>query len=159
MTLGTDTVNQWWRTRSARERRLLLVLAAIAFVLVGWYGVASPLRSTAQRAERHLANAAQLLREVETARDAIGSIVIPSDAELEDVLMLSAAEAGFVLATQRKENAREIAVSGEAAGPAALFGWIEMLRKNHGVVVANLTVAREESGLLRVEAVLMRNAS
>ena len=48
---------------------------------------------------------------------------------------------------------------GHAADPAALFGWIAMLRTNHGLVVANLAVAREENGELRVEAILMRGAS
>jgi general secretion pathway protein M len=159
MTLGFDTANQWWRTRSARERSLLLLLTAIALVLVGWYGVASPLRTTAQRAALHRASAAQLLRDVEAARAQIGAIVIPAAAQLEDVLMLSAAEAGFALETHRAENAREVAVSGHAADPAALFGWIAMLRTNHGLVVANLAVAREENGELRVEAILMRGAS
>lgn len=159
MTLGFDTANQWWRTRSARERGLLLLLTAIALVLVAWYGVASPLRSTAQRAALHRATAAQLLREVETARAQIGAIVIPAAAELDDVLTLSAAEAGFALETHREENAREVTVSGHAADPAALFGWIAMLRKNHELVVANLTVVREENGELRVEAILMREVS
>lgn len=159
MTLSFDMANQWWRLRSARERGLLLLLAAIGLALIAWYGVASPLRHVAQQSELHRVNAARLLREVETARATVGALVIPSGAALEDVLMLSAAETGFALETHREENAREVAVSGHAADPAALFGWIEMLRKNHGLVVANLTVAREQNGELSVEAILMRQAS
>lgn len=156
---GIDSVNQWWGGRSARERGLLLLLAAIGLALIAWYGMASPLRRAAEQSEAHRARAAQLLREVEIARAEIGAISVPSGAALEDVLTLSAAEAGFELETQREQNAREIAVSGHAAGPDALFGWIEMLRKNHGLVVTNLSAARDENGTLRVEAVLMRGAS
>jgi len=159
MTLSFDMTNRWWRLRSARERSLLLLLAAIGLALIAWYGVASPLRRVAQQSELHRADAARLLREVETARATTGALVIPSDAALEDVLTLSAAETGFALETHREENAREVAVSGHATDPAALFGWIEMLRKNHGLVVANLTVAREQNGELSVEAILMRQAS
>lgn len=159
MTHGFDTVNQWWRLRSARERGLLLLLVVVGFALIAWYGMASPLRRIALQSETHRANAARLLREVETARATMGAIVIPSDGALKDVLMLSAAEAGFALETHREDNAREVAVSGHAADPAALFGWIAMLRKNHGLVVANLTVAREQNGELRVDAILMREAS
>lgn len=159
MTPVFDTANQWWRLRSARERSLLVLLAAIGFALIAWYGIASPLRRAAQQSEIHRANAAQLLREVERARAEMGALVTPSDAALEDVLTLSAAEAGFALETHREENQREVAVSGHAADPAALFGWIEMLRTNHGLVVVNLTVAREENGELRAEAILMREAS
>jgi len=159
MTFSFDMANRWWRLRSARERGLLLLLAAIGLALIAWYGVASPLRRVAQQSEIHRANAARLLREVETARATMGALVIPSDAALEDVLMLSAAEAGFTLETHRAESAREVAVSGHATDPAALFGWIEILRKNHALVVANLTVAREQNGELSVEAILMRQAS
>lgn len=159
MTLGFDTASQWWRMRSPRERGLLMVLAAIALVLGGWYGIASPLRTAAQRAALHRESAAELLSEVETARAQLGAIVVPSDGELNDVLTLSAAEAGFALETHHAENAREIAVSGRATDPAALFSWIEMLRKNHGLVVADLTIAREQSGELRVDARLMREVS
>jgi type II secretory pathway component PulM len=159
MTLGFDTANQWWRLRSTRERGLLLLLVALGLTLIAWYGMASPLRRAAQQSDMHRANATQLLREVESARTAMDAIVIPSDAELEDVLKLSAAEADFVLETYRDESAREISVSGHAADPAALFGWITMLRRNHGLVVANLTVVRDENGVLRVETILMRDVS
>jgi type II secretory pathway component PulM len=159
MTLGFDTADQWWRQRSARERGLLMLLATITIVLGGWYGVASPLRQAALLSEMHRESAAQLLNEVETARVQLDAIVVPSEDELADVLTLSAAEAGFALETHRTENAREIAVSGRAADPAALFSWIEMLRRNHGLVVANLTVVREPDGELRVDARLMRDAS
>jgi len=159
MTLGSNTATEWWRTRSARERGLVLLLGVIALALVAWYGIASPLRRAAERSEMHRARAAEVLHEVEAARAEMGAIAIPSGAALEDVLTLSAAEAGFALETHREENAREIAVSGHAADPAALFGWITMLRTNHGLVVANLTAAREDNGALRVDALLMRGGT
>jgi len=154
-----STMNAWWRERSARERALLALLSFVALALIAWYGVASPMRSAAQRSEMHRVRAAELLNEVESARTAIGRMVIPADAALDDVLKLSAAEAGFTLDKHNEENAREITVWGHAPEPAALFGWIMMLRKNHGLMVANLTASRDEDGALQVEAVLVRGAS
>jgi len=88
-----------------------------------------------------------------------GGTVAPSREELEDVLMLSAAEAGFDLETFRKEGAREIAVSGLAAHPAALLGWPDALRRNHGLLAARLSARRDKSGMLRAEASLIRGGA
>jgi type II secretory pathway component PulM len=158
MTFGFDTANQWWRTRSGRERHLLLLLAILTLGFVAWYGVASPLSLAADRSEMHRDRAAALLSEVEISRAAIGGLSIPTDTALDDVLTLSATEAGFAL-EKHNENARETTVQGRAPNPAALFTWVEMLRKNHGLTVANLTAERESDGALRVEAVFVRGGS
>jgi type II secretory pathway component PulM len=149
---------EWWQARSSRERALLALLAAISVTLVVWYGIASPLQRMAAQSEQHRTRASQLWIEVETARGALSKVTIPSDDELSDVLMLSAAEAGFVLDRHRLETAREIAIWGRATDPADLFTWISMLNRNHGLIVANVTAARDESGGLRVEALLVRGA-
>jgi type II secretory pathway component PulM len=159
MNAGIDTLNQWWRARSARERSLLLLMTATVLGFVGWYGIASPLRSAVERSDMHRARAAALLREVETSGAVIGHRVLPTDASLGDVLVLSAAEAGFTLEKHAEENLRETAVQGRAAEPAALFAWIEMLKTNHGLTVANLTAEREQDGSLRVDAVFVRGGS
>lgn len=159
MTLGIDAATQWWSGRSARERGLLVLLGVVLFGLLAWYGVVSPLDRAADLSERHLARAAALLSEVETSRAAIGHMVVPTDASLEDVLTLSATEAGFVLEKHSEASARETMVQGRAAEPAALFAWIEMLRKNHGLTVTNFTAKREDDGGLRVQVVFMRGAS
>ena len=151
---------EWWTARNPRERALLILLATLIFALGSWYGIAAPVRSAAERAERHHVRAAELLREVESARVELGTGMPATDSPLADVLMLSAAEAGFDLETHREQSETEIAVSGHAAEPAVLFAWIEMLRRNHGLLVANLSVAREESAAaLRVDALLVRGGA
>jgi hypothetical protein len=72
------------------------------------------------------------------------------------VLTLSATEALFTLEKHSEQKAGEVAVQGHASEPASLFAWIEMLRNNHGLTVANLTAEREQDGSLRVEIVFMR---
>lgn len=141
-----------------RERSLLLLLSLLAFGFVAWYGIASPLRLAAERSEIHRHRAAALLAEVESSRAAITGMTVPTEASLEDVLTLSATEAGFVL-EKHSENARETTIVGRASDSAALFAWVEMLRKNHGLTVANLTAAREGDGALRVGAVFARGGS
>jgi type II secretory pathway component PulM len=159
MTLGNLAIAEWWLARSFRERSLLLLLAIITLALVAWFGIAAPLQRMATQSEHRLARASQLLAEVEAARSVRGTVPIPAGVSVADVLKLSAVEAGFALETQREESAREIAVSGHAADPAAFFGWIAMLRNNHGIVVANVTVAHEDDGALKVDALLVRGVS
>jgi type II secretory pathway component PulM len=107
----------------------------------------------------HRSRAAALLREVEDARSLIARMAIPTAETLGDVLELSAAEAGFTLETQSETNEGQTTVHGHASGPAALFAWIEMLRKNHGLTISNLTAERENDGTVRVEAIFVRGGS
>ena len=155
MTLKLDTANQLWKGRSPRERSLLALLAAISFGLVSWYGIASPLSRAAASSDMHRSRAAALLREVEDSRAIMTRMAIPTDKSLGDLLMLSALEAGFTLDQHSEANAGETAVRGRASDSAALFAWIDMLRKNHGLTVSNLTAEREKDGGLRVEASFM----
>jgi type II secretory pathway component PulM len=159
MTSVTLTIAEWWRVRNRRERSLLALLALILLALLAWYGIAAPLQRTAAQSEQHRVRAAQLLAEVEAAPSPGGSVPIPAGASVADVLKLSAAEAGFELDTQREEGESVIAISGHAADPASFFGWIAMLRNNHGIIVANVTLAREGDGALKVDALLARGAS
>ena len=159
MTLDMHEATHWWRARTGRERALLSLLVIVVLGLGAWYGVASPLKRAAERADMHRARAAALLSEVEASGAVIGRMAVPTDASLDDVLTLSATEAGFTLEKHTEQGARETAVQGHASDPAALFAWIEMLRRNHGFTVANLTVAREQDGALCAEAVLVRGGS
>ena len=159
MTPDTLMIAAWWRARSSRERSLLVLLAVITLALVAWYSIAAPVQRMAGLAEQHRVRATQLLAEVEDVRSPRGTVPIPAGDSLADVLKLSAAEAGFALETQREESAREIAVSGHADDPSAFFGWIAMLRNNHGIIVANVTLVREDDGALKVDALLVRDAS
>jgi type II secretory pathway component PulM len=149
---------EWWRGRSDRERSMLVLLATVVLAFLAWYGVASPLQRMAGRADTRLARAAELLREVETAHATLGGITSEFDPAVSDLLVLSAAEAGFALETQREQDDGDIAVSGHSDVPQALFAWIEMLRRNHGLLVANLSITRESgTGGLRVDALLTRS--
>ena len=159
MNVGVEAANEWWRTRSMRERCLLLLLTLVVFGFVAWYGIASPLSLAAERSEAHRNRATALLSEVEISRAAIAPMAIRTDTSLDDVLTLSATEAGFALEKHSEDNPRETTVQGRTPDPATLFAWIEMLRKNHGLTVANLTAEREGDGALRVEAVFVRGGS
>jgi type II secretory pathway component PulM len=159
MNLGFEAANQWWRMRSIRERRLLLLLTFVAFGFVAWYGIASPLSLAAERSEAHLNRATALLSEVEISRAAIAPMAIPTNTSLDDMLTLSATEAGFALEKHNEDNPRETTVQGRAPDSATLFTWIEMLRKNHGLTVSNLTAERAGDGALRVEVVFVRGGS
>lgn len=159
MNLGLEAANEWWRMRSIRERRLLLLLTLVAVGFFAWYVIASPLSLAAERSEAHRNRATALLREVELSRAAIAPMAIPTDTSLDDVLTLSATEAGFALEKHSEDNPRETTVQGHAPDSATLFAWIEMLRKNHGLTVSNLTAERAGDGALRVEVVFVRGGS
>lgn len=150
-----------WDARNRREKLLLLAVAVIVATMLGWYGVAAPLRRMALAAEAHQANAARQLAQVEAAvkeiaTQSVAQHDIADGGGFGDAVSRSATNAGLTFDTQRAENASELTVSARAVEPAILFGWIGKLRQDHGIVVTNLTVTRNQDGGLKMEARLAR---
>ncbi len=150
----THSIAALWTMRSQREQVLLLTAGALFVALVAWYGVATPFRSAAADAETHRIRAAQQWADVESAvneiRAANGGAALP-EGGIEDAVMASAEVSGVALERNRVESPREITVWAKGVDHAALFTWIKLLQKAHGVVPANLTATRDEDGALDVE--------
>ncbi|NDJ56026.1 type II secretion system protein M [Enterobacteriaceae bacterium 4M9] len=128
-----NRLRTFWEQRTARERRLLAVLAAVLGVLTVWLLLWQPLQraleSQAQRQTRLSALSAQIVR-------------LPprvDKASVENLLRQRATAQGITLASvKRSDNQLQVAVS--VANADALLGWLLALEEQGVVRVRELTM-------------------
>src|SRR5687768_1167035 len=91
----------WWDTRSAREKRLLLVLAALLVLVLAWLLVIRPLGDARANAEQRLDAAVAELGKARADAVALRQLgarpagVQPVPRPLDGFLMQAGGEAGF----------------------------------------------------------------
>lgn len=146
----------WWQQREPRERAMLVLMCAAIAAFVLWYGVFSPLRRAGEAAQaRHVRAAAELARvRAEVDRIALLQAQLPArpadPAALKQAVLATAAQAGLRIGNAR-EDGGGLEIESESATPAQLFGWLDALRREHGLAPAALSVARNQQRL-RVQA-------
>lgn len=142
-------IAQFWNGRSTREQGLLIVLAASFAVFVAYYGIMLPLQRAALSADAHRARAAQQWADVQAGAGEIASLGNASG--IEEAVTASAEASGVTLERSRVESPREITVWVKGTEPGALFSWLLLLQKAHGVVAANVAATRDDEGALDAE--------
>jgi general secretion pathway protein M len=153
----TEAIRTWLRGRSAREQRLLLVLAAVASIVLAWLLVIRPLGDAlAEARERH--DAAVIAKSETRARaEAIGSLEkrkAPALLEpVDTVLAKAAAEAGFELASiEPAPDGSGTTIAIEAVKPQAFFPWAAQLEGQRGLLVTGLSATANADRTLAVRA-------
>lgn len=145
----------WWRLRSPREQRLLLVMAALFVVLVAWAGVVRPLGDRLADARAHHARAVLALAAARDAAEAIAGLdraAGPStNVAVTDLVRRAAVDAGFAAATVTPAGAAGASVAIPAVRPAAFFGWVGDLRGRYGLVVDQLSARANSDATLAVD--------
>lgn len=131
----------WFDTRSLRERRLLLVMAALFALTLVWAAIIRPASDGLSSArERHadatirLAETRMRVKEVEALQRLRPA---PIEAALDAVIRDRANEAGFALASVTADGPNRVQISIATARPGALFGWIAGL-ESAGILVDSL---------------------
>lgn len=155
--------SQWWRGRSRREQRLLLILFALAAIVLAWLLVVRPLGdSLAAAKERHGA-AVIALAEARTNAAAIGSLERGRPAAtagpVEQIAVQSASAAGFQLSRIQAEGAGKVSLAIEAARPQALFAWVSEMETSRSLIVDSLTANANSDRTLSVQITLRARAS
>ncbi len=128
----------WFAGRSLRERRLLLVAAALAAVTLLWGAVLRPLGDALAAATERQTDAAVRLADTRAQVAALRRIdrvrgVAPVVA-LADTVRAEAAEAGFTLAALDPDGADRVRVAIASAKGGAVVGWLARLERM-GVIV------------------------
>lgn len=147
----------WFAGRSLRERRLLLVAAALAAVTLLWAGIVIPVRDSLSSArERHAG-----------AVDRLGTTIVRVDllrgigrrpalaGDLVALVRAEADQAGFALATIDAEGTDRVRATIQSARAGALAGWLARLEAR-GVLVDSATLT--DHGDRTVGAVLVLKA-
>lgn len=147
----------WFAGRSLRERRLLLVMAALALVTLVWAGIIIPVRDGLSSArERHQA-AAVRLGETQAAIDSIKTIralrTPPLAGALPDVVRAEAEQAGFALESLDPQGTQRVRTTIRSARPGALTAWLARLERI-GILVDTATLRDNGDRTVGVDLVL-----
>lgn len=147
----------WWRERSVREQRMLIVMLALLAVTILWLGIYRPLQNGLSAARERHQLAVVRLGEVRAQAEAIrGARAVPAaPGPLSDLVSRSAAEAGFANATVAPQGDRRVSVSVPSARPGPALRWIALL-EGQGIVVERFGARANADPTLTVDLVLAR---
>lgn len=148
-------VTDWYGTRSVRERRLILLMLAIALPLLAWLLVVLPLTRAYEAAlDRHLESVDRNGRVRALAAGARSGRAAPAAAAGQDMGMLlteSAARAGLVIAASESGGPGVANVSIAQAPSAGAMQWLREL-ESVGVRIEELRMAPAGQGLVSLSA-------
>jgi general secretion pathway protein M len=135
--------NTWFADRSLREKRLLIVMAALAALTLIWAVIIRPVTDALSSARERQASAVVRVAETEMRLDALKSLQqdrpAPLSGPLDAVIRDRANEAGFPLANVTGQGADRVQISITAAKPGALLSWIADLEVA-GILVDSLNI-------------------
>lgn len=156
-------MNGWWRERSVREQRLLLLMTALFVAVMLWLAIVRPLAAALDRARHRQAAAVTALaavREQATALEALRKSMPTRPTTPIATFVGGQARAagfsGFHVAAAGDERAT---ITIDAVRPQAFFGWIARLEREQGLVVDSLSARANSDATLTVEARLRVAAS
>ena len=145
----------WWRGRSLREQRLLLVMGALLAVTILWLGIYRPVQNGLSAARERHQEAVIRLGEVRAGADALRTTrraaALPGP--LATVVTQSASEAGFGAATVAPQGDNRVTVSIPSARPAPAFAWIAAL-ETRGIIVERLSARANSDPTLALDLTL-----
>lgn len=149
-------IGAWWQALAPRERVMLGVMFVAIGAFVLWLGAIRPLQHARDAAINRYDRAAADLQEAGAAVDAIAKLQAerptpPPGNAFADTILEAAAAARVPVARQRSDEAGTLEIGIDAVAAPALLGWLEELRRSHGIAPATLDVT-EHNGELRVQA-------
>ncbi len=151
----TGAASIWWRARTLREQRLLLVMFGLLALLAVWLLVIRPLSDALDRAQRRHGEAVTALAEArarsEAARGAQGQPASAPTLPVDALLGRTAGEAGFTAARIDGQGPARATLALDAARPQAFFAWVRLMERS-GLVVESLRARANVDRTLAVEA-------
>ena len=152
----------WFDGRSRREKRLLLVMLALAALTIVWGGIIRPVGDGLSASRERYADAAERLGETEAELAAVRSAerdrVPPLNGAFDTAVRASADQAGFTLQTLNALGPDRVQAGIASARPAALFAWIARAERS-GILVASLTTTDNGDGTVAVQMTLAARRS
>ena len=150
-----ETARIWWRGRTTREQRLLLVMFALLALVLAWLLIVRPLNDALSGAKERHGAAVVALADAKARAAAIGEAQSDRPAVLNaplDVLISqSATEAGFPLTNLQREGTGRATLSVASARPQAFFGWVAQMESARGLIVERLRATTNSDRTLAVE--------
>lgn len=151
----TDALLLWWRERTLREQRLLLVMFALLAVVAGWFLVVRPLSDQLAEAQRRHGEAVTALAEARARADALRRLHNVPQASapvpIDGFVSRTSAEAGFANARIAGQGPARATFAIDAVRPQAFFAWVRLMERR-GLVVDSLRARANADRTLAVEA-------
>lgn len=151
----TATFLGWWRGRTGREQRMLLVMGALAALVLFWLLVIRPIDDALSEARERHGKAVIALANVRAQAELVAGLERnrPPDlgAPLDSILMGAAAEAGFQVARIDSKGSRQATLTIGAVRPQAFFGWVGQMETTRGLIVEALSATTNSDQTLAVE--------
>ena len=133
-----EGMTTWWRERTQREQRLLLVMFGLLALVLGFLLVIRPLSDALDTAQRRHAEAVTALSEArlrtEAARRLQGERTVAAPLPLDSFLGRTSTEAGFSGARITAQGPARASITVDAARPQAFFAWVRLMERS-GLVV------------------------
>jgi general secretion pathway protein M len=154
-------LRSWFETRAPREKKLLLVMVALAALTLVWAAIIRPVGDGLSSARERHADAVTRLGETQAQVAALRAIQRgrprPLTGTLADVVRIEADQAGFTLASLDQDGTR-VRVAIQSARPAALIAWLARLERI-GVLVDTATMTDNGNKAVGVALVLRGRAA
>ena len=148
----------WWHTRTARERRLLLVMMVLFAVLVAWLGIARPVGDALSRARARHAGAVAAFADARVKADAIGALERNRpkalQAPIASFLAQQARDAGFGNSHVEAAGVGRVNMVIDAVRPPVFFALVATMERRYGLIVDSLTARTNSDATLAVQASL-----
>ncbi|PZQ61100.1 MAG: general secretion pathway protein GspM [Sphingomonas taxi] len=151
-----NNLKAWFDGRSLRERRLLLVMAALAAVTLLWGVLILPVRNGLSSSRARYTDAVVRLGAAQAGLVQVKALQrrsTPLAAPLADVVRQRADAAGFALASLDVEAPGRIRTSIATARAGALMQWLAGLEAD-GVLVDSLSVSGSGAGSVTAQMTL-----
>ncbi|WP_294195818.1 type II secretion system protein GspM [uncultured Sphingomonas sp.] len=143
-----SALKAWFDGRSLRERRLLLVMIALAAITLVWGGLILPVRSGLSSSRERYTDAVIRLGAAQAGLAQVKSLqrrAAPLSAPLADIVRARADASGFTLAALDIEAPGRIRTAISSARAGALMQWIAALEAE-GILVDSLSVSGNGAG-------------
>ncbi len=150
-----ENLKIWWRTRTLREQRLLIVMSALLAVVLAWLLVIRPISDRLSEARERHGAAVLALAEARARAEAIGTLQeqrpAALGAPLDSILNQSAAEAGFPIARVEREGVNQATIVFESVRPQAFFAWVGRMEEGRDLIVERMNAQTNGDQTLSVE--------
>lgn len=155
-------LSAWFAARSVRERRMILVMLALAAVTLVWAVVILPVRNGLSSSRARYASAVVRLGAAQAGLAQVKALQRrqpqPLTASLADTVRARAEEAGFALASLDVDAPDRVRTSIATARAGALMAWVAGLERD-GILVESLSVSGAGPGTVSAQLTLQARAS
>jgi len=148
-------LKSWWRTRTVREQRLLLLMGALAALTLSWLLVIRPLGDAMSDARERHGRAVVALAEVRAQAALVAQLQTAQPVALAQPLDLllarAASEAGFQVTRIDRQGSVQATMFIDAVRPQAFFGWVGQMESSQGLIVERLNAIPNRDQTLSVD--------